>query len=125
MAAVRRRRTKPDGYKRTHPEHALVYLARDRAKRSGVPCTITVEDVIIPKKCPVLDIVLKDTRKRDSQGDHKASPNSPSIDRIIPSKGYVPGNIRVISHRANRMRGDCTVQEIEKLYLYLMMEGAK
>lgn len=32
---------------------------------------------------------------------------------IIPELGYVPGNIRVISTQANRMKWDSTAEELE------------
>ena len=42
--------------------------------------------------------------------------NSPSLDRIIPSKGYVIGNVMIISDLMNRMKQDSTYEDIEKLY---------
>ncbi len=43
------------------------------------------------------------------------SDNSPTIDRINSSRGYEPGNIEVISWRANRMKGDATAEEHRKI----------
>jgi hypothetical protein len=37
---------------------------------------------------------------------------SPSLDRIKPELGYVPGNIQVISARANVMKNDATPEEL-------------
>lgn len=37
---------------------------------------------------------------------------SPSLDKIIPSLGYVPGNVLVISWRANRIKCDATANEL-------------
>ena len=51
--------------------------------------TITINDLVFPERCPVLNIPLLSTGKRTD--------NSPSLDRIIPSLGYVPGNVKVIS----------------------------
>ena len=60
----------------------------------------------MPEFCPVLGIAL--------QPNDKAGPidSSPSLDRIAPSLGYVPGNVRVISFRANRLRADATAAEL-------------
>jgi hypothetical protein len=37
---------------------------------------------------------------------------SPSLDRIDPSRGYIPGNVQVISNRANLLKRDGTLREI-------------
>lgn len=79
------------------PTQPLVERARQRASTRGLNFSITRDDVVIPVSCPVLGIPLTIGGKR--------SPNSPSLDRIDPALGYVPGNIRVISDRANRLKG--------------------
>lgn len=97
---------------RDNPERNLVYEARKRAKHRQVPCTITFEDIVIPQTCPVLGIPLERTgmNNRDS---------SPSLDCVIPSLGYIPGNIAVISYRANRIKNDATIDEILKVFKYM------
>ena len=47
---------------------------------------------------------------------------SPSLDRIDPNKGYVPGNIIVICHRANCIKADATAKEIEDVANWLQRE---
>ncbi len=42
-------------------------------------------------------------------------PNSPSFDRIIPTRGYTKGNVIIISNRANRIKSDATVEELERV----------
>jgi hypothetical protein len=76
----------------------------------GIPFTITVDDVPVPDKCPVLGIDMK--RGADGQ-------NSPSIDRKIGALGYVPGNVCVISARANRIKNDATLAELEALVSWM------
>ena len=44
-------------------------------------------------------------------------PDSKSLDRIDPTKGYVPGNIRVISSRANILLNNMTAEEAKLIYL--------
>ena len=44
-------------------------------------------------------------------------PDSPSLDRIVPELGYVKGNIRVISNRANHLKSDATLEEHRKILL--------
>lgn len=86
----------------------LVYKARERARRKNIPCTIGPEDFEIPDHCPVLGIELR-------QGKGKPEDNSPTLDRLIPELGYVPGNVFVVSNRANRMKLAFELGELEAL----------
>lgn len=95
-------------YWKDHPEQILVYRAEERARKFGITATITEEDVRIPDFCPILGIKL-------CPGDKWDCSTSPSLDRIIPERGYVPGNIAVISHRANQLKGEGTAEEHRKI----------
>jgi hypothetical protein len=66
----------------------------------------------MPEVCPVLGIPLV-------VGDGSAKDNSPSIDRINPAGGYTKDNIRVISHRANTIKSNATIEEMEKVLAYI------
>jgi hypothetical protein len=46
---------------------------------------------------------------------HGVQPNSPSIDRRVPALGYVPGNVNLICHRCNTLKGDSTPEELRRL----------
>lgn len=87
-------------------------MAKYRAKRGNYPFDITKEDIEVPESCPVLGIPLFVT-------DGKFSENSPTIDKIIPSLGYVKGNVEVISHRANQLKQDGTIEELELILKYM------
>lgn len=111
----------------TKPEHRLCIQARARAKKNNLPFNITSEDIIIPEYCPILGLKLEASRNivRFS-GSFK--PNSPSLDKIEPSKGYVKGNIMVISMKANAMKNNASLKELElfcKNYLKLIEEMKK
>jgi hypothetical protein len=41
------------------------------------------------------------------------------LDRIIPELGYVPGNVKIISMRANRIKTNATIEDIKNVLLYL------
>jgi hypothetical protein len=82
--------------------------ARFRSRAHSVPFAITIDDIWVPDKCPVLGIPL-------STGSGRATDASPSLDRILASKGYVKGNIIVVSNRANWLRGNATTQELKRL----------
>ena len=85
--------------------------AKHHAKKLSVPFTIKDSDIHIPAVCPVLGIALE--RAGGSRD------NAPSLDRVVPSKGYVPGNICVISSRANRIKSDASLKELESLVAYV------
>jgi hypothetical protein len=84
----------------------LLRGAKLRAQKKNLPFEISIDDIIIPEICPVLGIEIK----RSETGI--VSPNSASIDRIIPEKGYIKGNIIVVSHRANTIKSNATPEEI-------------
>ena len=88
--------------------YRMLARAKSRAKQNNIPFNLTLEDIIIPDTCPLLGIKIESTK-------NKNSPNNPSLDRIIPSKGYVKGNIWIISNRANTLKNDATIQELELL----------
>ena len=84
----------------------LLYAAKRRAVTREIEFDLTVEDIIIPEYCPVLGLKLQPVQGitgRDS---------SPSLDRIDNSKGYVKGNVAVISFRANTLKNNATADEL-------------
>lgn len=92
-------------YKESDIRTYLFNSAKSRAKQRHIEFSISIDDIIVSEKCPILDIPLKYNRgvKKD---------NSYSLDRIDSSKGYIKGNIWVISLRANRIKNDATPQEL-------------
>lgn len=97
-------------YRMNNPAQALLEKARERARKRGQPCTLKVTDIIIPEFCPLLGIKLE---RGKGVGGVKAS--SPSLDKIRPELGYVPSNVWVISYRANMIKNDATLQELQTL----------
>lgn len=88
---------------RNDPIHRAKQIAR--VKKRGVEFSLTEDDIVVPVFCPVLgiSIAFEDGPRRDS---------TPSIDRIDPKKGYVPGNVQVVSWRANKIKQDATLDEL-------------
>lgn len=102
-------------YYNTHEGRAvhLLNAARNRAKRKGLEFSLTLADILpFPERCPVLGVVFdfKCTGARKGPQDL-----SPSIDRKNNAYGYVPGNIRIISWRANKLKSDATAEELRKV----------
>ena len=79
-----------------------------RAAEKGLKFDITHKDLVIPEVCPILKIPLE-LQLGKGRGLH---PNSPSVDRINPKLGYIKGNVRVISARANLLKSDATITEL-------------
>lgn len=84
----------------------LLASAKNRAKKLDVPFTITVSDIIVPELCPYLKIPLTFISGKGQQW------TNPSLDRIAPELGYVPGNVRVISRLANTMKSIASREQL-------------
>jgi len=75
------------------------------AKDNNLPFNLTKEDLFIPEKCPLLDIPMSLFNPDKMK--------CVSWDKIIPSLGYVKGNVRAISFKANLMKNNCNFKELE------------
>lgn len=89
----------------------LIRAAKFRAKEKNIPFNITYNDLELIHECPVLGIPIF--------SDSLNNPNAPSIDRFIPSLGYIKGNVFIISRRANVLKGDATLDEMNKIIKYM------
>ena len=107
-----RRKTLNELCRRRSPERQILNRTKCRARKSGTEFNLELKDIIIPTKCPILDIDIF-----VCEGGMKD--NSPSIDRIDNNKGYIKGNIQIISNRANRIKSDSSLEELEKLFYYM------
>ena len=92
-----------------NPEKYLLASIKSRAKRRGIPFNLELSDIVLPDVCPILGIKLIN---RATIGLKNSKGNSASVDRIIPTLGYVKGNIQIISARANQMKTDATPKEL-------------
>ena len=104
-------RQRANSYRQKDMRRELWRRARQRAVEKGLPFDITIDDIIIPAMCPVLNIPI-------IQGTGKIHDNSPNLDRIVPELGYVKGNIHVISFRANRIKTNANPNELMIVALY-------
>jgi hypothetical protein len=105
-------------YESLAPELLLWQRAKSRAKKRGLEFNIDVSDVVIPELCPVFGVRLE-------RGTLGYDDNSPSLDRFDSSRGYVKGNIVVISARANRMKFNATIEELQALVRWMALEEFK
>jgi hypothetical protein len=91
----------------------IIYNIRNRCKRNNIDFNITVNDLVWPDFCPVLSIKL------DYSVESKNRWSQVSLDRTNPSLGYIKGNVVVMSMRANSIKQDSTLKELELLIKYL------
>lgn len=97
--------TKRKWFHNQDPRKKIFYSCKARAKRTGIEFTITLEDIVVPELCPILNIPFQ-------QGSKNNYKYSYSLDRIDNNKGYIPGNVKVISMLANTMKSSATLQEL-------------
>lgn len=94
-------------------ERRLLTGARNRARLSGREFDLDLSDVVIPTHCPILGIELY-SEAGQGCGDH-----SPTLDRVDNARGYIKGNVCVISGRANRLKRDASLAELQALVKYV------
>ena len=96
--------------KATKPGHALQIFnkRKNAAKREGIIFDIDFDYMFsLPSEnCPILNMPLSWCELADRPKD-----NTPSIDKIIPEKGYVKNNVAWVSYRANSLKGNGTLDE--------------
>lgn len=106
-----------------HPKQHWIIRAVSRAKKraelTDVPFNITVTDIenIITDRCPIFGSEFKFIGNKTSKAD------SPSLDKVDPLKGYVVGNIEIISMKANVIKQNATSADIFKVAEWLKTKG--
>jgi hypothetical protein len=99
-------------WRRKYPLRALLRQAQRRSWARGTRFDLTEDDLKIPTHCPVLGVRMK-------QGGRKFKDNAPTIDEIVPGRGYIKGNVAIICWRANRLKSDATVKEVRAILRYM------
>ena len=103
----------PDKFKQKREKENLdtqkrIYTRiKSKSKLNNIPFDLDLGDIVIPEFCPVLGMKLG--LSNQGSGYHT---NSPSLDKIDPTKGYTKGNVRIISARANLLKNDATASEL-------------
>lgn len=99
-------------YENTTIAKRLFDGAKSRAASKGLDFNITLEDIVIPKTCPILHVELV----------YKTE-YSPTLDRFDSAQGYIKGNVNVLSKRANMLKNNGTVAEFKAILEYLDIGG--
>jgi hypothetical protein len=91
--------------KRENVRGRIIERLRKNAKERKLEFSLSSYDLKLVKKCPILEIEL-------NYSNSCGMDNSPSIDRIDSSKGYIKGNITMISKLANQMKSSATKEQL-------------
>jgi hypothetical protein len=97
-------------------KYSMWQAAKLRAKKKSLDFAITIEDIQIPEICPLLQLKL-------SCEEFGIRHNSPSLDRKDNKKGYTKDNVWVISSRANILKNNASLYELETLVKNLKLCG--
>lgn len=94
----------------------LLNASRQRSKKKSRENNLTIQDIkdAFPKDglCPIFGIKM-------AFGNVGFRENSPSIDRLDSKKGYTRDNIQIISWKANRIKKDASIEELELILAYM------
>ena len=84
----------------------LYRWSRYRARQKGIPFEIELVDIIVPNYCPITGMKLE-------KNESHSGLNSPTLDRFDNDKGYIKGNVQVISNLANLMKSKATPSQLQ------------
>jgi hypothetical protein len=97
------------------PVWGLYIGARSRAQARGIDFSIERSDLDMNQGiCPCCS-------REMFPGKNKGGPaaDSPSVDRLDPRQGYVPGNVVVICWACNKLKGSATIEQLENMVAWL------
>ena len=87
--------------------------AKHRARRNNLPYNLTLEFVeallMTTKTCPICGVTLVASRS-----SHNVL-TTPSVDKLIPSRGYVEDNVNIICWRCNSLKNNATPEELRRI----------
>lgn len=106
-------------YDLNHPIMRMVIRAKQNAKKRGLEFSITETDIERVTHCPIYGIELSYTNKNKKQD------NSASLDRVDNNKGYIPGNVKIISSKANTEKRNLTLVQLELIKQYILNNSKK
>jgi len=90
-------------------EKRMLNRVASKCRKYGIEFNLELADIVFPPECPIF-------HKPFIYGD---TDWTYSIDRIDPGKGYIKGNIQVISNRANMLKNNATSSELRLVADYM------
>ena len=99
--------------------HEMLKAAKYRASNDCLPFDLTIEymESIAMDYCPITGEPLDWDLQFSEKG--KRNPMAPSLDKIIPSLGYIQGNVAIICNQMNTLKSDMTLKELNQLVDYV------
>lgn len=97
-------------WRKQRPEETAMEMQQrvfNAKKHNNGRSALQVTDLAWPTHCPALGIELDYTGKDLT--------SSWSIDKFDPTLGYTPGNVGIISRRANQIKSDATAAEVRQV----------
>tara|TARA_R110002051_G_scaffold215376_1_gene279879 strand:- start:8592 stop:9008 length:417 start_codon:yes stop_codon:yes gene_type:complete len=85
----------------------MLSKSKDKARRRNVFFDLTLDDINVGKKCPILGTTFK--VGKENWGD------SPSLERIDKNRGYEPDNVIVVCMMANLIKNQATPYQIKQV----------
>ena len=85
----------------------IIRNSKYMAKRRGIYFNLKPSDFELPERCPILGYKLE-----YGTGNDGNSPRHATLDRIDNTKGYIPGNVMIISRLANAMKNEASFTEL-------------
>jgi hypothetical protein len=95
--------------------YRLINHAKVRAKKENLPFDLDAEELCktIESVCPITGLVINFSKIQNGSDD------TPTLDRIVPERGYVNGNVKIISNRGNWLKGNLNIEICENIINYL------
>jgi len=93
-------------WRERNPRKRLIFSTKQSARLKELEHNITEDDLQLPEFCPLIGI------KIDYSAGNGKTMEKPSVDRIDPSKGYIKGNVELISSLANTMKSKATPEQL-------------
>lgn len=101
-------------YVARYPERYLFRTAKNRAAKHGIEFDLDYSDCLVPERCPILGMRL------EVFSQIRGNPCAASVDRIDNSKGYIKGNVQVISLLANQMKSTANAEQLRSFARWVM-----
>lgn len=97
--------TKNKSWQNLDPRKKMLQQAKNRCNRKNLEFNLEINDIILPSLCPLLEIPFVIGTRANYEHTY-------SLDRIDSAKGYIKGNVWVITKLANSMKNSATKKQL-------------